>query len=158
MTDTAEYAAMLDLRERILRKPLGLALTDAEKQMDLEDYLLGAFDGDQILGCLILQKKDDGSVKMRQVAVSETAQGRGIGRKMLQAAYDVLRDWRVSRLYCHARGTAVDFYRQNGWTITGDTFLEQNIPHFRMDIAVPAEKDSAVPAERNNAATAEKRA
>ena len=140
MIDTAEYTAMLDLRERILRKPLGLVVTDAEKQMDEGDYLLGAFDGDKLLGCLILQKKDDGSVKMRQVAVCDTAQGRGIGRAMLQAAYGVLHGWGVTKLYCHARGTAVDFYRQNGWNVTSDTFLEQNIPHCRMDIAVPAEK------------------
>lgn len=140
MTDTAEYAAMLELRERILRKPLGLTVTEAEKQMDLGDYLLGAFEGDKIKGCLILQKKEDGSVKMRQVAVCETAQGRGIGRAMLHAAYDVLRGWGVTKLYCHARGTAVDFYRQNGWAVTSETFLEQNIPHCRMDIAVPAEK------------------
>ena len=148
MTDTAAYAAMLDLRERILRKPLGLVVTDAEKQMDADDYLLGAFDGDTILGCLILQKKDDGSVKMRQVAVCETAQGRGIGRTLLQAAYGVLRGWGVTKLYCHARSTAVDFYRQNGWVVTGDAFLEQNIPHCRMDIAVPAEKDNAASAEK----------
>ncbi len=145
--DTADYAAMLDLRERILRKPLGLIVTDAEKQMDRDDYLLGAFDGEQLKGCLILQKKDDGSVKMRQVAVCDSAQGQGIGRFMLQAAYAVLRSWGVTKLYCHARGTAVDFYKQNGWQITSDTFLEQNIPHCRMDIAVTAKADNAVPAE-----------
>jgi len=138
--DTTEYAAMLDLRERILRKPLGLTLTEAEKRMDRDDYLLGAFDGDRIMGCLILQKKDDGSVKMRQVAVCETVQGRGIGRRMLHAAYDVLRDWGATRLYCHARGTAADFYRRNGWAAIGDMFLEQNIPHCRMEITVAAEK------------------
>jgi len=140
MLDTAEYAAMLDLRERILRKPLGLTLTEAEKQMDRADYLLGAFEGGKIMGCLILQKKEDGSVKVRQVAVCETAQGRGIGRHMLHAAYDILSGWGVAKLYCHARSTAVDFYRRNGWEVTGDMFLEQNIPHCRMDIAVPAEK------------------
>jgi len=140
MIDTADYAAMLDLRERILRKPLGLTVTETEKQMDRDDYLLGVFDGNKIKGCLILQRKGDGSVKMRQVAVCDSAQGRGIGRKMLCAAYGVMRGWGMAKLYCHARSTAVDFYRQNGWQVTGDTFLEQNIPHCRMDITVPAEK------------------
>lgn len=138
--DTADYAAMLDLRERILRKPLGLVVTDAEKQQDTQDYLLGAFDGDTIQGCLILQKQTDGSVKMRQVAVDEGLQGQGIGGKMLHAAYAVLQGWGVTKLYCHARGTAVDFYRRHGWVVSSDEFLEQNIPHFRMDISVPAEK------------------
>ena len=138
--DTADYAAMLDLRERILRKPLGLVVTEAEKQQDTKDYLLGAFDGDTIKGCLILQKQTDGSVKMRQVAVDENTQGQGIGGRMLQASYDIVRGWGVAQLYCHARGTAVDFYRRHGWSVVGDEFLEQNIPHCRMEISVPAEK------------------
>lgn len=138
--DTADYAAMLDLRERILRKPLGLVVTDAEKQQDTQDYLLGAFDGGVIKGCLILQKQPDSSVKMRQVAVDENTQGQGVGGQMLQAAYGVLQGWGITNLYCHARSTAVDFYTRHGWTVTGDAFLEQNIPHCRMEISVPAEK------------------
>src|SRR5690606_30446203 len=117
-----------------------LVVTDAEKQQDAQDYLLGAFDGNVLKGCLILQKQLDGSVKMRQVAVDENTQGQGIGGKMLQAAYAVLQVWEANNLYCHARSTAVDFYLRNGWTVTGDEFLEQNIPHCRMEISVPAEK------------------
>jgi predicted GNAT family N-acyltransferase len=138
--DSADYQAMLALRERILRKPLGLHVTPEEMLQDKEDYLLGGFDETgKILACLILQKKPDGSVKMRQVAVDETQQGRGLGGLMLQAAYVVVGGWGTENLFCHARETAVRFYAQNGWRVTSDMFLENNIPHCRMEITVPAE-------------------
>jgi len=137
---TADYQAMLALREAVLRKPLGLSITPEEMAQDVDDYLLGGFDETgKILACLILQKKPDGSVKMRQVAVDETQQGRGLGGLMLQAAYAVTRNWGMENLFCHARETAVRFYAQNGWRVTGDMFLENNIPHCRMEISLPAE-------------------
>ena len=96
--DTPAHAAMLALRERILRKPIGLTVTAEEIARDKGDYLLGGFDGDDIVCCLILQKSDDGWVKMRQVAVDNTRQGQGIGAQMLAAANDVLRGWGVRKL------------------------------------------------------------
>lgn len=134
--DTPAHAAMLALRERILRKPIGLTVTAEEIARDKGDYLLGGFDGDDIVCCLILQKSDDGWVKMRQVAVDNTRQGQGIGAQMLAAANDVLHGWGVRKVYCHARETARNFYLQNGWAVTSDTFDENGIPHCRMEFTL----------------------
>ena len=131
--DTPDHATMLDLRARILRRPIGLTITPEEIAHDKGDYLLGGFDGDRIVACLILQKCDGGWVKMRQVAVDEDFQGRGIGAQMLAAADAVLRGWGGVRLYCHARETARAFYLRNGWSVTGDSFDENGIPHCRME-------------------------
>jgi predicted GNAT family N-acyltransferase len=134
--DTPEYAAMLDLRDRILRRPIGRTLTPQETLRDKDDYLLGCFDGDELVGCLILQRDGDSRVKMRQVAVDDTRQGQGIGAFMLATAMDVARGMGVSGMYCHARETARDFYARYGWIVTSDTFDENGIPHCRMERAV----------------------
>jgi predicted GNAT family N-acyltransferase len=131
--DTEEHTAMLDLRERILRRPIGLVVTPAEIACDRRDYLLGCFDGAVLAGCLILQKDADGWVKMRQVAVDEKRQGRGIGAQMLDAAEAIVRSWKYAKIYCHARETARSFYAQNNWVVVGDTFDENGIPHCRME-------------------------
>lgn len=134
--DTPDHAAMLALRERILRKPIGLSVTLEEIARDSGDYLLGGFEGDNIVCCLILQKCDGGWIKMRQVAVDNGRQGQGIGAQMLRAALDVLHGWGTANVYCHARETARDFYLQNGWVVTSDTFDENGIPHCRMEFTL----------------------
>ncbi len=134
--DTPAHAAMVDLRDRILRKPIGLRVTPEEIARDMDDYLLGCYDGDALVGCLILQKGADGRVKMRQVAVDNTRQGQGIGAFMLKAAQDIVLGWGFGAMYCHARETARAFYTQNGWVVTSDTFDENGIPHCRMERAL----------------------
>jgi len=133
---TPDHAEMLDLRERILRRPIGLTVTAQEIARDQGDYLLGCFEGDTLAGCLILQKDADGWVKMRQVAVDENRQGQGIGARMLAAAQQIVQDWGYGQLYCHARETARAFYLQNGWAVTSDIFDENGIPHCRMEYKI----------------------
>lgn len=133
------YADMLALREKILRRPLGLTVTKADMLPDQTDYLLGCFNTDVLVGCLILQKHPDGWVKMRQVAVDDTVQGQGVGDKMLQQAYGIVRSWELRKIFCHARETARGFYLKSGWRVVGDTFDENNIPHCRMEFLLREE-------------------
>lgn len=133
---TPDHTAMLDLRERILRRPIGLTVTPEEIGRDQGDFLLGCFEGDTLAGCLILQKDTDGWVKMRQVAVDENRQGQGIGARMLAAAQEIVHGWGCAQMYCHARETARAFYLQNGWVVTGGTFDENGIPHCRMEYKI----------------------
>ncbi|MBI1216423.1 MAG: GNAT family N-acetyltransferase [Alphaproteobacteria bacterium] len=137
---SADYAAMCDLRERVLRKPLGLVLTAEEKALDAGCHLLGCFDGAAIQGCMILQKHPDGGVQLRQVAVDDAAQGRGVGGTMLAVACEVLRGWGVKGMYCHARETARGFYLRHGWQPVGAPFEEHTVPHILMEFTLPAEK------------------
>lgn len=127
------YAEMLELRNRILRRPLGLELGEDERQRDAAAFLLGCYDGGKLVGCLLLEKSNQEWVKMRQVAVSEDMQGRGVGAQLLEGAYDVARKWGYENMYCHARMTASDFYLKHGWLPVGDEFDEQGIPHKRME-------------------------
>lgn len=127
---------MLDLRDRILRRPLGRTLTPQETLRDKDDYLLGCFDGADLAGCLILQRESDKRIKMRQVAVDDARQGQGIGAFMLAAAMDVARGMGATDMFCHARETARPFYARHGWIVTSDIFDENGIPHCRMERAV----------------------
>ena len=48
---TKEYQQMVNLRNEILRKPLGLALLSEELEKEKDDVLMGAFeDDDRLLG------------------------------------------------------------------------------------------------------------
>ncbi len=130
---TKEYLQMVKLRNDILRKPLGLSFTPDELEMEKEDILIGAFDDDDMLACCMLTKADNNCLKLRQMAVQNNLQGKGIGASMLSFAELISRDKGYKKLIMHARETAVGFYEKLGYKVVGDKFTEVTIPHFVME-------------------------
>ena len=129
---STEYDLMVQLRLNILRKPLGLFFTKEELEKEREDILIAAFDEDQMLGCCILSKADDQQMKLRQMAVQNTFQGKGIGGSIIGFAENITRDKGFKYLKMHARDSAVGFYEKFGYNIQGEEFTEVNIKHFLM--------------------------
>ena len=131
---TKEYRQMVNLRNEILRKPLGLALLAEELEKEKDDVLMGAFeDDDRLLGCCLLTKMDPATIRLRQMAVPNNMQGKGIGRALMVFAENIARDLGYKRLTMHARKTALGFYQKLGYQVTGDEFLEVTIPHYIME-------------------------
>ncbi|HEY1201395.1 MAG TPA: GNAT family N-acetyltransferase, partial [Niastella sp.] len=87
-----EYQQMVQLRNDILRRPLGLQFTPEELEKEKEETLIGAFEEEKMLGCCMLIKEDPSSVRLRQMAVLNNLQGKGIGRALMQFAENIARD------------------------------------------------------------------
>ncbi|HMU08949.1 MAG TPA: GNAT family N-acetyltransferase [Ferruginibacter sp.] len=130
---TKEYQQMVKLRNDILRQPLGLSFTEDELAKEKEDILIGAFDDDEMLACCLLTKIDNQSLRLRQMAVQNNLQGKGIGASMMNFAETVARDKGYKKLSMHARKTALGFYEKLGYRVVGDEFTEVTIPHFIME-------------------------
>ena len=79
-----DYLLSLILRYKILRIPLGLTYSAKDLESDQSDFHIGAFENEQLLGSLILSVDKNNTLKMRQVAVDDTKQGKGIGSALLQ--------------------------------------------------------------------------
>jgi N-acetylglutamate synthase-like GNAT family acetyltransferase len=123
---------MVDLRYDILRKPLQLKFEPSELEKEKHDILIGAFEEEKILGCCLLTKVDKECVRLRQMAVQNNLQGKGIGASMMHFAENVARDAGYKRLIMHARKTAIGFYEKLGYKVSGNEFLEISIPHVIM--------------------------
>ncbi|WP_336515317.1 GNAT family N-acetyltransferase [Pollutibacter soli] len=128
-----EYKKMVDLRFEILRKPLGLSFTHDELDREKEDILIGAFDDDKLLACCLITKVDQATCKLRQMAVQNSQQGKGIGFTMMNFAENIARDRGFKNMSMHARKTAIGFYEKLGYRINGNEFLEVTIPHYVME-------------------------
>lgn len=133
---TKEYQQMVNLRNDILRKPLGLSFTDDELEREKDDILMGAFEDDRLLGCCLLTPMDPKTVRLRQMAVPNSMQGKGVGRALMIFAENIARDLGYKKLCMHARKTAVGFYQKLGYGISGDEFVEVTIPHYIMEKAL----------------------
>ncbi len=128
-----EYQQMVQMRMDILRKPLGLSFTPEELADEKDETLIGAFEDERMLGCCMLIKQGDKTVRLRQMAVLNNVQGKGIGRALMNFAENIARDMGYRKLLMHARKTAAGFYEKQGYRITGEEFLEVTIPHYVME-------------------------
>ena len=126
---TTEYEAALRLREDILRKPLGLALTTGDLAQDPDCFHLGGFEDSRLLAVLLLQPLDARTIKMKQVAVARERQRTGVGSQLIAYAEEFARQRGYGGMVAHARRTALDFYRRLGYSVSGGEFVEVTIPH-----------------------------
>lgn len=126
------YRAELELRDEVLRRPLGLSIWDDCREGEGEEIHLGAFAGEALIGTLILTP-GEGLWRMRQVAVRPGRQGKGVGRKLAEFGEALAREWGARGIYLHARETARGFYERCGYRAVGEEFLERGIPHVEME-------------------------
>jgi len=129
---TEEYIQETELRNRVLRIPLGMSLYDENLVKEEYDVHIGAFVNKQLVGVLILTKLNDSEVKMRQVAVEETFRSRKAGSKMVLFAEEYSKNKGYVTMALNARKTAVPFYEKLGYEKISNEFLEINIPHYKM--------------------------
>ena len=130
---TPEYDDTVALRTEVLRKPLNLEFFPEDLALEYDQFHFGLYDDHHnLLGCLILKEAGAETIKMRQVAVSEKMQRKGIGKKMVQESefWASQKGYKVIEL--SAREGAVEFYKSMDYTVEGDRFVEVGIPHFHM--------------------------
>jgi len=127
-----EYQGVWNLREEVLRKPLGLSLKNEDLSDDAQDIIIIAMDDDNVIGCVMLHPKDKTIVKLRQMAVAEKYQRKGIGNILVRQAEKTARENGYQQITLHARKVAIDFYKKLDYTIISGTFTEVNIPHVAM--------------------------
>jgi len=129
---TAEYEQMLDLRDQVLRIPLGLSVKNDDLSKDLQDVLLVATHGSDVIGCVILHPINKEVVRLRAMAVAPEIQRKGIGRMLVDEAERIASAEGYTRIILHARIVAVGFYQKMGYVRQGDLFTEVGIPHVLM--------------------------
>lgn len=132
-----EYKKCVALREDILRKPLGLSFTYEELEQEDAHVHIGGVVGETLCATSFLV--DEGKfLRIKQVAVREDLQGKGIASAMMQFCEVYGLENGFKEIYCHAREAAVPFYRKNQYLPEGEPFMEISIPHRKMrKILVP---------------------
>jgi ribosomal protein S18 acetylase RimI-like enzyme len=128
-----EYRQMVKLREDVLRKPLGLSFTPEELEAEKNNLLMVAYEDRQMLGCCMLVEEAPDTVRLRQMAVVNDLQGKGIGKALMQFAENLARDRGYKKITMHARKNALGFYEKMGYRKRGEEFREITIPHYVME-------------------------
>jgi predicted GNAT family N-acyltransferase len=127
------YAKELELRNGVLRKPIGLKYSEADLQNESVYRHFGLLLESHLAACLMVVPHPGEVFQIRQMAVRSDLQGRGYGRFLMTAVEAVLRKGTVTRVFLNARGTAIDFYSKLGYQPVGGIFTEVGVPHLRME-------------------------
>ncbi len=123
---------MLELRDRVLRRPLGLVLDRSNLDSERLAHLLTAWDETGIVGCLVLTDDGGGRARMRAVAVDDRVRGQGVGRVLVEEFERKALELGFTESFAHAREVALPFYLALGYEAFGDRFEEVTIPHQRV--------------------------
>jgi predicted GNAT family N-acyltransferase len=128
-----EFHEECQLRDIVLRRPLGLSLFDEDLSQERDQMHFGLFaQSTELIACAIAVPQSDSTAKLRQMAVSTDHRGKGHGSALIACIENHLIHQGVERLELHARLTAVPFYKKAGYMEEGDTFTEVGIPHVSM--------------------------
>lgn len=128
---TSEYQAAVELRQAILRKPLGLCFSQEYLEKEKEYiHFAGLKNGEVVAAASLVPEQF--TCKMRQVAVRADMQGSGIGSELIDYCELYAKTQKFQSLYCHAREHAVPFYTKKGYLPEGEYFMEIGIHHVKM--------------------------
>ena len=99
------YRQALALREAILRRPLGLTISAEELADDAARQHFCALWLGRVVGSVSLKPLGEALLQLKQMAVAEERQRRGVGRQLLSHAEDWGRT-PASTSWCSTRGLA----------------------------------------------------
>ncbi|MBQ3861747.1 MAG: GNAT family N-acetyltransferase, partial [Clostridia bacterium] len=76
---------------------------------------------------------EPGVVQMGRVLTVD--RGVGLGGKLLKAGIEEIRArFHPAKIYIEAQSYAVGFYAREGFRVTSEEFLEDGIPHVKMEL------------------------
>lgn len=127
-----EYKDELEIRNKVLRLPLGLDIYDEDLRGEKDDTHIGAFYNGKLAGVTVLTGESETTVRMRQVAVHDILRGRGVGKALIEYAEGLCRTKGYKEIMLHSRMTSKDFYIKLGYSVTSGEFTEVMIPHVEM--------------------------
>jgi len=130
--DAPEYAQELDLRWRVLRKPLGFAPDAVAFPFEVESLHLVALDAGRVVGCVLFHPEGTETGRLFQMAVEPDRQGTGLGTRLVRTLEVVLARRGFREVTLHARDTAVGFYARLGYAPVGPPYVEVGVSHQNM--------------------------
>lgn len=143
---SSEYQTTLELRQRVLRQPLGLDLYQENLQAEKHQRHFSVWQPPaQLLACVVIVPLANACVKLRQMAVNPDFRNQGLGRQLIGAVENLLFNDGVKQIELHARVEAELFYKACGYQADGDIFEEVGIPHRRMSKVLVAASSAGTP-------------
>ena len=139
-TDSADQAKELDqLLWEVLWKPLDIPRDFRKSITDTECLEYVVKEGTELLGGLIAHRVSESLVELRHLALLPAAQGKSIGRNLVEHFIEDMKKSGCTIIQTTARNTSAGFFEKIGFTtLPGDhpehpLFMRHGITFLRME-------------------------
>lgn len=122
----------LDLRDSVLRRPLGRVSSCDEQAHDNDGNHFVAIRGREVLGCPGLYIKWPCVALLRLMAVRESERGRGVGSQLVAFAVEWAIANRFGEFEGEVRVAAAKFYERCRFRAEGAEYVRHGVPHLKM--------------------------
>ncbi|MBR3839854.1 MAG: GNAT family N-acetyltransferase [Erysipelotrichales bacterium] len=131
---TNEYNKSLELRNKVMRKPLGFNLYDEDLSNEKDAVMIGAFENDMIIGVGVMTH-DDTIYKVECLCIDFEVQHKGVGGRILENLEAKAKASGGKKMCLDARVSAEGFYHKHDYIGSGDTYLHEHapVPHIAME-------------------------
>jgi predicted N-acetyltransferase YhbS len=129
-TSDVAYPQVWELRDAVLRRPLGQSLQNDDTSKDHLERIFIAEDSEgKVVGCVMLRPLSNRGYKMRQMAVLPKMQKTGVGRNLIKAAESAAWESGAPFIELNARTVVLPFYEKLGYVVEREEFTEVGISH-----------------------------
>ncbi len=130
-----EFEAYYLLRYKVLRKPWNKPLGSEKDEMEETGIHAWATDETNLVfGVCRLQFNSTEEAQLRFMGVAEFAQGKGIGKKLIDYLEGKAKEKGAKKMILQSRENAVPFYLKCGYSVVEKSFLMWGeIQHYLME-------------------------
>ena len=131
--NSKEYNESLELRNKIMREPLGFNLFDEDLGYEKDAIMVCAYDNHTMIGVGVMTHDND-LYKVECLCVDFDLQKTGVGSKILAYLEEYAKSHGGKEMSLEARVTAEKFYIKHHYIGSGDTYLHDHapVPHIAM--------------------------
>lgn len=126
------FAAIKNIRVRVFQEEQGVAAELEFDGLDDSAIQLLAYLDNKAVGTARIREIDATTAKIERLAILPEARRKGIGKKLMQRALQVIDRQQKTTAIVHAQAYIAQLYRQLGFEIVGKEFSEAGIAHVKM--------------------------
>ena len=132
--NTKEFKEYDLFRWEILRKPLGKDISSLKDEYDKSAFHLMGIKNKKIIATGRLHFNSADEAQIRYMAVEESLQGKGIGRKIILLLEEKAKEMNAKKIILNARDYVIKFYEKSGYKIVKKyDGSDTGIPHTTME-------------------------
>ncbi|MGF1935672.1 MAG: GNAT family N-acetyltransferase [Nostoc sp. ChiQUE02] len=126
-----EFTAIKAIRKSVFQDEQGVdPALEFDGKDEISDHLIAV--NVQAVATARIRYLDDKTAKVERLAVLSTVRGKGIGKKIMENALQVIANKNISEVVIHAQEYVKDLYKKLHFVEEGEIFEEGSIPHVTM--------------------------
>lgn len=118
---SSDYEKTLELRNKIMRIPLGLSIYNEDFSVEKNSIIIGMFEDNLLLGVGVMSHKNN-IYKVEYLCIDSSIQKSGIGGILLDKLENIAKNNNAIKIFMDARVSAKQFYLKHGYQPVADLF------------------------------------